>query len=204
MDMKTSKKPLLIGILIGVFGLVALRLVFANNELATHYHANFAVFVNGEKLDLTDDKYMEDVEGCKPDYVPLLPEERTHMHNNEDVVAHVHDEGVTWGHFFQNIGFSLSDTSLTTDDGAIYTNQGNRTLKFIVNGEQVDQLANTLIGNEDQVLISYGTEAVEQVISDQFAVVEDNAGYHNEHPDPGSCSGEIEADWKTKLRNAFW
>lgn len=202
--MKASTHILfLIGTLLGAFLLILARVLFANADIATHHHANFAIYINGEHLDLSDDKYMEDVSGCKPDYVPLLPEERVHMHNNEDIVAHVHDEGVTWGHFFANIGFSLSDSALITDEGAIYTDQGNRTLKFIVNGEQVDSLANMLIESEDQVLISYGSESLEELLSTQFSQVADNAAYHNEHPDPGSCSGEIDYGFWEKLKRTI-
>lgn len=195
---------IVIGIIIGVVALALLRLAFMPSELATHYHSNFAVFINGERLDLSADKYMEDVEGCKPDYVAMQPEERVHMHNNEDVVAHVHDEGVTWGHFFSNIGFSLSDNALATDEGVEYRNRGNRTLKFIVNGEQVDSISNSLLGSEDQVLISYGTESLEKIIAEQVPQLADNAAWHNEHPDPGSCSGEIDAGFWAKVRRAVW
>lgn len=202
--MQPSKRPaLLLGILLGALLLIIARFFFAQGEIATHHHANFAIFVNGQRLDLSDDKYMEDVEGCKPDFVPLQPRERVHMHNNEDVVAHVHDDGVTWGHFFANIGFSLSDSALITDEGALYTDQGPRTLKFIVNGEQVDSIANSLVESEDQVLISYGSESVDQVLQDQFSELSDNAGYHNEHPDPGSCSGEIKSGWWDSLKKAI-
>ncbi len=202
--MQASKKTtLILGILLGALFLILARLLFVQGELATHHHANFAVFINGERLDLTADKYMEDVEGCKPDFVPLQPRERVHMHSNEDVVAHVHDEGVTWGHFFSNINFSLSDVALITDDGSIYANSEIQTLKFIVNGEQIESLANSLMKSEDQVLISYGTESIEEVIQEQFPTLSDNAHYHNEHPDPGACSGEIDLGFWDKLKKAI-
>jgi len=199
-----KKLPLIIIAILSILAFGLLRLAFMPSEVATHYHANFAVFIDGERLDLSADEYMEDVEGCKPDYQPLLPEERVHMHNNEDVVAHVHDEGVTWGHFFQNIGFTLSDVSLTTDTGAVYQNDRSRSLKFILNGEQVESISNQLVGNEDQLLISYGSQSIDQIIETQWAEIADNAHYHNEHPDPGSCSGEIDTGLWSKIRKAFW
>ncbi len=203
MNTSFSKLKALGLFLSGAILLIGLRFVFMSSDHATHLHANFAVFLDGERLDLTDDRYMEDVEGCKPSFVALQPEERVHMHNNEDVVAHIHDEGVTWGHFFSNIGFTLSDSAFVNDEGVIYTQNGNKSLKFVLNGQQVDSVANRLMGTEDQLLISYGSESLDEILQSQFAQVEDNASYHNEHPDPGSCSGEIELDWWTKLKKAI-
>jgi hypothetical protein len=202
--MKPSTRPaVLFGILLGALLLILARFFFAQGAIATHHHANFAVFINGDRLDLTADKYMEDVEGCKPDFVPLQPRERVHMHSNEDVVAHVHDEGVTWGHFFANIGFSLSDSALQTDEGIIYSAQGNKKLSFIVNGEEVSSISNDLLVSEDKVLISYGSESLELRLENQYSQVEENAKWHNEHPDPGSCSGEIKAGFWDELKKAI-
>jgi len=202
--MKKNNSRFILGLVAGVLLLVLLRLLFMPEELVTHHHANMAIFLDGNRLNLSADKYMEDVEGCKPDYIPLKPEERTHFHANEDMVVHVHDEGVTWGHFLANVGFSLSDGVLVTDQGEIISDDGDRSLKFILNGELVDSLANRLIGSEDRVLISFGSENMETGLLDQLAEVAENAAYHNVHPDPGSCSGAIEASWGSKLRRAVW
>ena len=204
MDKKSLQKIVLLSVFATALLIFGARLLFMPPNMATHYHANFAVFIEGSRLNLSDDEYMEDVEGCRPDYLALQPEERVHMHNNEDTVTHIHDDGVTWAHFFQNLGFSLSDVSLTTDSGAVYQNDRSRSLKFILNGEPVETIANQLIKSEDQLLISYGSETYEQLMETQWNDVADSAHEHNEHPDPGSCSGNIDAGFWTKLRKAIW
>lgn len=161
------------------------------------------MFLNGKRIELSDDKYMEDVAGCKPEYLDILPEERTHMHNNNMDVVHVHDKGVTWGHFMANIGFGFGNNYLAVDDGRIYVNGQGRTIKFILNGEQVENPYNQLIKSEDRLLISFGYETPVQ-LNAQYEIVADNAHEHNEHPDPGSCSGDIELDFWSRLKKALW
>jgi hypothetical protein len=162
------------------------------------------MFINGQRVDLTDDKYMEDVQGCKPEYIKIKPEERTHMHENNHDVVHVHDDGVTWGHFMSNIGFAFGSNYFINDANQVYQNGPGQSVKYILNGIQVDNPFNKLIQSEDRLVISYGAESVEQVMENQFSVVAADAHIHNEHPDPGSCSGAINLGFKDKLLKALW
>jgi len=201
--MKKTTAFLLAGILLGVTAVTLLRFFFMPGQEVTHFHANFALFILGQRVDLSDDKYMEDVQGCKPEYIKITPEERTHMHENNHDVVHVHDDGVTWGHFMSNIGFAFGPTYLITDDQKIYRNTGSTTVKYVINGVQVDNPFNKLIQSEDRLVISYGSESVEQVMNDQFSVVASDAHVHNEHPDPGSCSGEIQLGGWDRLKKSL-
>ncbi|MGE3279090.1 MAG: hypothetical protein AB7J40_04890 [Candidatus Altimarinota bacterium] len=200
--MKTSHKVLFGGVILGIMLISLVRFFFMPGHAVTHFHANFAMFINGERVDLTDDKYMEDVQGCKPEYIKVQPEERTHMHENNHDVVHVHDDGVTWGHFMANIGFAFGSSYLITDEDQIFRNENGRTVKYILNGVQVNNPFNRLMQSEDRFLISYGDESVDQVLSEQFSVVAADAHEHNEHPDPGSCSGTIELGFWEKLKKA--
>ena len=53
-------KKLAAGTLIGILVLGTARFALAPPEHPVHYHANFAVFIAGERLDLSGDRYMED------------------------------------------------------------------------------------------------------------------------------------------------
>lgn len=192
------------GVLIGILALTVTRFLFMPMPEVTHFHANFAMFVDGQRIDLTDDKYMEDVQGCKADYVKITPEERTHMHENNHDVVHIHDDGVTWGHFMSNIGFAFGENYLIDDENMMYRNEPGKTMKFILNGTQVANPFNKLIGSEDRLLISFGSESLEEVMNAQFSVVASDAHEHNEHPDPGSCSGSLELGLKDRLWKALW
>lgn len=202
--MKTNKTLyFVIGLVAGAI-LLAAYLVLSYSAKITHHHANYGVYLNGELLDLSDDRYMEDVAGCKPAYVTeILPKERAHMHNNEDHVIHVHDKGVTWGHFFANIGFTLSADVFITDDGSVYTSDSSRVLKYILNGKPTRDVSNQLITSEDTLLISYGAESVEEIIKAQYETITKDAHKHNEHPDPGSCSGAYELGLWDKVKRVF-
>lgn len=193
---------LILGIVIGVLLISAVRLVaMPDPEPHPHYHANWSIFIEGEKLDLSDDLYMEDVFACSADPNNQRPEDRIHMHENNGDVVHVHDSGATWGHLMANIGFTIGDDYLITDSGR-YEEDGERTLKFIANGMPVSSIRNRLVRSEDRLLISYGPRSEEEVIAEQFSQIPESAGEYNTMPDPASCAGHEEVTFGQRLRRA--
>lgn len=194
---------LLIGAVAGILLLGGLRFAFQPHEHGVHYHANWAVVIDGERLDLTGMRYMEDVFQCSVDPNLQRPEDRVHMHEGNHDIVHVHDAGVTWGHLLANIGFSVGDDFLETDR-ARYVEGEAGTLKFVLNGAEVPSIRNLPIGDRDRLLISFGPEAAEEAASNQFAVVESSAAEYNTLPDPASCSGQAEPTVGERLRQAFW
>ena len=169
-----------------------------------HYHANWAVMLNGERLDLSSDRYMEDVAGCRADPSHVMPADRVHMHENDHDAVHVHAAGATWGHLLANLGFGIGDDYLVTDDGVRHDASPTAELKFILNGTQVTSIRNRLIQSRDRLLISYGSEPVDEVIGTQFPRVASTAERLNSLPDPASCSGPMEETTGDRLRRAFW
>ena len=192
------------GSLAGVLILGFARFGLVHPRPPVHFHANFAVFVDGERLDLSDDRYMEDVAACKIDETLVLPEERTHMHNNNADVVHVHDAGVTWGHFFTNIGFALGNDYFFTADGRRLFNTDNRRLTFIINDTPGFVIPKRLIGSNDRLLVSYGPIDDGSVAREQFAQVATSATEYNALGDPASCGGAVDDGFWAKLRRAFW
>jgi hypothetical protein len=82
-----------------------------------HYHANFAVYINGQQEQFKGMKYYEETaaQTCTLEKIDD-PAERAHMHDNVNNVVHVEDHLVTWGNFFQNLGWGLGDDYLKTAD----------------------------------------------------------------------------------------
>lgn len=193
----------LVGVVAGVVLLSVLRLVGQPPEEHVHYHANWAVFVDGERLDLTGIRYMEDVFQCMADASQQRPEDRVHMHENDHDVVHVHASGATWGHLLANLGFGIGDDYLETER-ARYATEAERSLEFILNGSPVASIRNLPIGDQDRLLISYGPESAEEVMETQFPVVEESAAQYNTMPDPASCSGALEPTFGERLRRAVW
>ena len=56
-----------------------------------HMHFDIAVFINGKKVDLSADKYME-------------KKEAVHLHDNNGEVVHIHQKGATLGMFIDSLG----------------------------------------------------------------------------------------------------
>jgi hypothetical protein len=192
-----------LGAILGIVVLSALRFAGQPPLHAVHYHANWALFVDGERVDLTANRYMEDVFQCTMDPNHQRPEDRVHMHENNHDIIHVHAAGATWGHLMANLGFGLGDDYIEIER-TTYRSDGDRTLKFILNGEQVRTIRNQVIGDRDRLLISYGPESAEEVVAAQFSAVAGDAGQYNLMPDPASCAGQHEESFGNRLRRAVW
>ena len=193
---------LLIGILLGVVGLAKYRFFFAPPEQPTHFHANFALFVDGQRVDLSGDRYMEEMGACRLGET-VLPTQRVHLHSNNPDVVHVHHEGVTWDHLLTNLGFGLGDKYLALDDGRVLTAGAGKTLKFVLNGQPQFSVRNVLVRSRDRLLISYGPEPEREVVRAQFPAVANNAEEFNQKPDPAGCSGPQEPTFGERVRDAF-
>src|SRR5436190_1007345 len=78
--------------------LLVLAIRFINYKPTnTHYHANFAVYINGQREQFNGPTYYEEesMGSCTTDK-EMIPADRAHMHDNENDVIHVHDKAVTW------------------------------------------------------------------------------------------------------------
>src|SRR3990167_7003377 len=96
------------GFLLGAALVLGIRFVTYNPPKRVHYHANFGIYINGQRQKLENPLLYEEVEMCAEGETHN-PSERAHMHDMVSDVVHVEDEAVTWGHFFQNIGYSMGD-----------------------------------------------------------------------------------------------
>ena len=193
----------LAGVVIGVVALGAARFALVPIPHPPHFHANFAVFVDGARLDLSGDRFMEDVAACAVGE-QVLPRNRVHLHANDADVVHVHHEGVTWGHLFENLGMGLGESYLALADGRVLAEGEGRTLKFLMNDRPQFSIHGELIRSGDRVLVSYGTETEEEVARTQLPAVASNAEEFNTQADPASCSGSHEATFSERLRHAFF
>ena len=83
---------------------------FGYDRQPIHYHAGFQVYVNDQKQDFSDFKYMK-VEPCGDDDHEITSEseqlEKAHLHDGVGDVVHIHRENSNWSDLFKNIGYSL-------------------------------------------------------------------------------------------------
>lgn len=181
-----TKKALLAGFALGFLTLFLVHLVIPRHD-GVHYHANFAVYVDGQRQEFDSFSYYEEIQGCDP-AGGVLPQSRAHMHNFVNDTVHVHDDGVTWGHFFANLGYTLGNEVLSTGNDVFVANEVAE-LTFILNGQETRAIANDLIQNEDVLLINYGAEPEEEITA-RFDSIERSASQYNQTEDPGSCAGD--------------
>jgi len=190
---------LIVGIVVGMVGFMVFRMARAKSPFV-HYHANFAVYINGQHQTFQGPGYYEEVTACNLHNANDV-KSRVHMHDNINHVIHVHANGVTWSDFFNNIGYTLGDNVLS-DGSSVYTDgQNGAHLTFILNGQPVTSIADTVIKSEDALLINYGTDS-DQVILQRYQAIPKDAHYFNTHADPAACSGSDKFDWKARLKDA--
>ena len=199
------RRDLLVGAALGVFGLGAARFLWVPPAPATHFHANWAIYVDGERLDLSDQRYMEEVTSCNSIDGEVTPQSRVHMHEGNHDVVHVHHVGATWGHLAGNLGIGLGEGYLILDDGTrIFDGEDGR-FTYILNGRALTSAHNELVASEDRLLISYGSESLSDLGDLRFERVATSAGEYNTREDPATCSGSAEplGLWG-RLKLAFW
>ena len=195
---------LAVGIVCGVIALGAIRLTFLPPLESTHFHANWALWIDGDRVDLSADRYMEDVAACSADAANITAPQRVHLHENNPDVLHVHHQGATWGHLLQNLGWGIGPNWLITDDGYLLAEADGRRLTFVLNELVVPPASNRVIQAGDRLLISYGKEELDELVRDQFPSVADNAPEFDQGFDPAGCQGTQAETLAGRLRRSFW
>jgi hypothetical protein len=201
--MKIPLKPILIltaGILVGLIGLMTYRLATYKNEYV-HYHANFAVYINGQRESFKSPLYYSE-SSCSVENV-ITPGMRAHMHSNVSDVVHVEDHAVTWGNFFENLWWSVGSDFIQKSDGTMYKADGTNKLHVYINGQDYTDLgsiANRQIVDKDRVLISYGNDS-KQTLEKQFASIASSAAKEDTSTDPASCGGSHKTTIKDKIKH---
>lgn len=182
-----------------LFGFVSYgiaRLVFIDRH-QTHYHANFALYVNGQRDEFKNFTFYEEVTACS-DAHHSNPKSRVHMHSNINNVIHVHDDGVTWAHFFNNLGYVFADGLLRTNKD-LFTENETAKFTYILNGNVIKNISDKTINSEDVLLINYGSESPE-VIKERYNGLSHSAHEYNEKSDPNTCSGGQAESFMDRLK----
>lgn len=190
---KITKKLLVLGFIIAVV-VIAGNIILERNtpEIGVvgdiHYHAGFAMYINGQRYNFSQEKYMSTENKTLSNFA--------HLHDLNGNIIHKHASGVTLGFFFETLGMELNDTCLILDDGTSYCNDGNKELKMYVDGEHNDESAEYDLQDEDRILLSYGDE-LDQEIQKQIDSVSKDACLYSEAcpekgtpPEEASCVGE--------------
>lgn len=188
-----------VGFVLGMLWLVAARFI-SYTSANTHFHANFALYINGQRDEFKNFTFYEEVQSCGSDE-KNDPKHRVHMHDNINHVVHVHEAGVMWGHFFANLGYTLGDKLVQTDQGLYINGQDGAKLTFVLNGKEVNNIANKPIKSEDVLLVSYGKDD-QTTIQKRYDGITKDAAEFNKRNDPSSCTGTKPLTFGQRLKKA--
>jgi hypothetical protein len=195
----------ILGILLAAVVLFGSRFATYNHENTTHYHANFAVYLNGALEEFKGPQYYQEVAICSAATGITIPQQRAHMHDNVNSVVHVHDHAVTWGQFFENLGWIVGPDFIITDSGQTYKADSVNQLHVILNGQDYTGLTpvtNTVIKDRDRLLLSFGTPN-NAALKQQFNTVPSTAKHYDETKDPSSCSGDTPPTFSERIHHLF-
>jgi hypothetical protein len=186
--------------------LVILGIRFTTYEIPhTHYHANFALYMNGKREEFKAAHYYEEIAACSV-HGTIQPAQRAHMHDEINDVIHVHDDGVTWEQFFNNIGWSLGPNFIQTDTKTLYVEDDTNKLNIMLNGQNLTDLTtinNQVIKDEDRLLVSFGN-IDNSTLAKEYKTVPATAHHYDITPDPASCAGQAEnPSFSERLKHLF-
>ena len=190
------------GIIIGTLVILGIRLATYSPE-RVHYHANFAVYLNGTREQFKSPRYYEEVAICSQGRGITTPEARAHLHDSDNSAIHIHDHAVTWGQFFNNIGWSIGPDFIQTDNGVSYREADASKLHIFINNQDytgLTSIANRVIKDKDRLLVSYGNQD-DATLMKEAAVVPATAAAHDASKDPASCAGAEAVTFKERLQH---
>lgn len=161
-------------VLIAIIGYriqLAIEGAYQRYNTEVHVHADFAVYMNGDRLDFSQTEYQSSVSHEK--------DEDVHLHDGDGKVVHRHAEGVTFTQFLNSVGYELTSDCFTTDTNEQYCINASSTLAFFVNGNPADKTT-YIPQEEDRILLTYGP--ADSDIKSQLASITDESCIHT-----GSC-----------------
>lgn len=199
----------IIGVIIGLLlAILGVKYLFITQQPEFHIHADFAVFVNGERFDFSQLKYMSE-EPCTLDEkaknsgkdIPLT--DVLHLHDGDGSVIHAHAPHLTYADFFSTLKMKLTKDAFTDDSGKAEAGP----ITFILNGEKVDDLSKMEISDLDQVLISVGALSPQELAREKSELTSRACVYSgscirpNVKLTPESCSAENERGGLLKIKD---
>ena len=173
-----------------VLWFVSARLLVIRDQESVHYHADFHLYINGQRQLFDNPSFYEEASACSATN-QKKPASRAHMHDGAGSLIHVHDRAVTYGHLFDNLGFGLSDRVLETRQRA-YVDGPDGQLRFILNGQPALYLADRVIASQDVVLIDFGDDP-RALLLERYEEIPHLAAEANLVQDPAGCLGAGEA-----------
>lgn len=146
----------------------------ALNPDPNHTHADFAVYISGERVDFSKEEYMSGSStGSLTDADHLEHNPYFHLHDGNGDVIHRHKPDLQIGEFFGSLGFTMASDCFTVPDGKPVCNDGAKTWKMYVNGTERPFDPAYAFEDLDKVLLTYDASQAE--VQQELAAMTDEA-----------------------------
>ena len=142
-----------------------------------HIHADWKVYIDGEALDFSDKSHIERMQNKQPVSSFIHVDSGAPAPEKTGDVLHIHATGVPLWIFFKSVGMDFNKECVTLENKEKFCNDGNKKLRFFVNGKENNEFENYVFNDLDKILISYDNENEEE-IKNQLASITDFAKLH--------------------------
>ena len=112
---------------------------------SAHEHAAFLVKLDRVPIDFSQDKYQ-------------VKSRLIHVENNDGTTLHRHATNVPFIEFLKSVDMDIRNGCFIRDDGIEYCDTADKKLRYFVNGNQTDSIADYVINDNDRILVIYGDE----------------------------------------------
>ena len=142
-----------------------------------HIHADWKIYIDGKQLGFSDKSHMERMRNNQPVSSFIHVDSGAPAPEKTGDILHMHATGIPLWIFFKSIGMDFNKDCLTLENKEKFCSEGNKKLKFYVNGKLNNEFENYVFKDLDKILIGYGDESEEE-IQKQLSAITDFAKIH--------------------------
>lgn len=149
-----------------------------------HVHADFHIYIQGERIDLARPELMTTSE--------QEPHEHVHLHDGNGEVVHIHAEDIPFAEFLDSIGIGLTEECLTYQDTEYCASETDK-LALYVNEEKLPGAITEYVPqDDDSVLLYFGSNdpSPDQIRAYLDAIPDDACYYSGTCPERGTAPPE--------------
>ena len=142
-----------------------------------HIHADWKIYINGKAMDFSDKSHMERMRTNQPVSSFIHVDSGAPAPEKTGDALHMHATRIPLWVFFSSVGMDFNKECITLENKEKLCNDGNKKLKFFVNGKENNEFEDYVFNDLDRILISYGSENNGQ-IRNQLDSITDFAKIH--------------------------
>jgi hypothetical protein len=143
--------PAIIGVVaVTIISAIAFSLQPSSNENygpvgSAHEHAAFLVVLDRVPINFSQSQYQ-------------VKSNLIHVENGDGTTIHRHATDVPFIEFLKSVDMDIQNGCFIADDGREYCDTADKKLRYFVNGNQTNSIANYVPNENDRILVVYGDE----------------------------------------------